>query len=94
MGKSKLHSKSIFIFGILSVFFSWLYAIPGLVFGLMARSLAKKLNDKKGLNFGPDSEKKIKTAQTGKVLANFGLIISGFFLLLLIIKEIFSFLIN
>jgi hypothetical protein len=89
--KTLPNENIILILSILSISFSWLYGIPGLAMGMVARSLI--LNSEELYTAHPDLflEKSFKMLKIGKICAYSGIILSGIMVILVFLKVVISF---
>lgn len=75
------NSTGALVTGICAIVFSWCYALPGIVLGVIAISLAKKANDLFTANPGMYTEASMGNARAGKVIGIIGLCLGILFLI-------------
>ncbi len=86
--KSLPNSTAILVLGIISIVTCWLYAVPGIICGIIALSLFSK--DKKIYQQNPAQySSSFKNAKAGQVCAIIGLSLSGLMLIYFLVVLMF-----
>ncbi|MDR1436756.1 MAG: hypothetical protein LBI65_01425 [Candidatus Symbiothrix sp.] len=80
------NSTLILVFGIISIVACCCYAVPGLVFGIIALVLAGKAGSLYNLEPANYTESSYKNVNAGKICAIIGVIFSALYILLLILS--------
>jgi hypothetical protein len=79
------NSSGILVMGILSIVFCWAWGIPGLILGIISLSLSSKASTLYQQSSGVYSPSSFNNMKAGRVCAIIGTVLSGLFLIYMII---------
>ncbi len=83
------NSTAVLVLGIISIVSCFCYGVPGVVCGIIALVLAKKSGEEYFMNPDVYSLSSLNNLKAGKVCGIIGLILSGLYIILMIVYIIF-----